>query len=144
VRALDALGHPSGAARVKDGRKALRGVVQPGRRFSSGHPFRQRQDIERRQVADLVLPPRENDYRLCVVEHVGDQGVGQGGVEEHQGTASLENAEVSGHDLPVVLRHGHGHHLVGSCEEGRKSRGHAFRSRVELSEGQGFSGVGNL
>ena len=103
-----------------------------------------RQDVERRQVAELVLPPRENDHRLCVVEHVGDQGVGQGGVEEHHGSASLENAEVSGHDLPVVLRHGHGHDLVRACEEGRKGRGHAFRSRVELSEGQGLSGVGNL
>ena len=110
----------------------------------SGHPLRQRQDVECRQVAELVLPPRENDHRLCVVEHVGDQGVGQRGIEEHHGAASLENAEVRGHDLPVVLRHGHGHDLVGTCEEGRKGCGHALRSRVEFSEGQGFSGVGNL
>ena len=56
-----------------------------------GHPLRQRQDIERRQVADLALPPRENDHRLRVVEHVADQGVGQSGIEEHHGAASLEN-----------------------------------------------------
>jgi hypothetical protein len=145
VRALDSLGHPSGAARVKNGRKALRGVIQPPRRrFSAGHPLRQRQDVERRQVAKLVLPPRQNDYRLCVVEHVGDQGVGQGGIEDHHRAASLENAKVRGDDLPIVLRHGHGHDLVGSCEEGRKGRGHALCSRIELSEGQGFAGVGNL
>ena len=144
VRALDSLGHPSGAARVKDGRKALRGVVQPRRRFPAGHPLRQRQDVECRQVAELVLPPRQNDYRLCVVEHVGDQGVGQRGIQEHHCAASLENAQVRGHDLPIVLRHGHGHDLVGSCEEGRKGRGHALCSRVEFSEAQGFSGVGNL
>ena len=145
MRALHALGHPGGSACVKDGGKALRGVIQPPRRrFSSGQPLWQRQDVECRQVAELVLPPRENDHRLCVVEHVGEQRVGQGGVEEHHGSASLENAEVSGHDLPVVLRHRHGHDLVGACEEGRKGRGHAFRSLVELGKGQGFSGVGNL
>ena len=144
MRALHALGHPGGSAGVEDGRKALRGVVQPGRRLSSGHPLRQRQDVERRQVAEPVLPAGENDHRLGVVEHVGDQGVGQGGVEEHHGAAGLENAEVSGHDLPVVLRHGHGHDLVRAGEEGSKGRGHVLRARVELGEGQGLSGVGNL
>ena len=144
VRALDALGHPGGAARVKDSRKALGGVIQPGRRLPVGYPLRQRQDVERRQVAELVLPPRQNDHRLSVVEHVGDQGVGQGGIEEHHRAASLENAEVRGHDLPVVLRHGHGHDLVGAGKEGRNRRGHALRARIELSEVQGFSGVGNL
>ena len=49
-----------------------------------------------------------------------------------------------GDDLPVVLRHGHGNDLIGTGEEGRKGRGHVFRSRVELSEGQGLSGVRNL
>ena len=112
---------------------SLRGILSGNVRTSS-----------RRQVAKLVLPPRENDHRLCVVEHVGDQGVGQGGVEEHHGAASLEDAEVRGDDLPVVLRHGHGHDLVGASEEWRKGRGYFFRSRVEFSEGQGFSGVGNL
>ena len=144
VRALHALGHPGGSAGVEDRRQALRGIVQPGRRLSSGHPLRQRQDVERRQVAELVLPPRENDHRLRIVEHVGDQGVGQGGVEEHHGAAGLENAEVSGHDLPVVLRHRHGHDLIRAREEGRKGRGDLLRSRVELSEGQGLSGVRNL
>ena len=90
------------------------------------------------------MPPRENDHRLCVLEHVGDQGVRQGGVEKHQGSAGLENAKVRGHDLPVVLRHGHGHDLVRAREEGRKGRGHVFGSRVELSEGQGLPGVRNL
>src|SRR6267378_638651 len=39
---------------------------------------------------------------------------------EHHCAASPENAQVRGHDLPIVLRHGHGHDLVGSCEENRK------------------------
>ena len=49
-----------------------------------------------------------------------------------------------GHDLPVVLRHGNGNDLVGTAEKGKKRSGHIFRSRVELSEGQGLSGVRNL
>ena len=69
---------------------------------------------------------------------------GKRGVEEHQGAAGLENAEVRGHDLPVVLRHGDGHDLVRAGEEGSNSRGHVFRSRVELGEGQRLSGVRDL
>ena len=88
--------------------------------------------------------PRENDHRLCIVEHVGDQGFRQAGVEKHHGAASLENAQVRGHDLPVVLRHGHGHHLVRAGEEGGKRRGYFFGSCVELGKGQGLTGVGNL
>ena len=139
MRALDSRGHPGGAARVKDGRKALRGVVQPRRQFPAGHPLRQRQDVECLQVAELALPPRQNDYRLCVAEHVGHQGVGQRGIQEHHCAASLENAQVRGHDLPIVLRHGHGHDLVGSCEESRKGCGDALCSSVEFSEAQGGS-----
>ena len=41
VRALHALGHPGGSARVEDGCKALRGVVQPRRRLASGLRLRQ-------------------------------------------------------------------------------------------------------
>ena len=144
VRALDALGHPGGAARVEDRRESLRRVVQPGRRLSSGHALRQRQDVERRQVAKPVLPARENDHRPRVVEHVGDQGVGQGGVEEHHRAAGLEDAEVAGHDLPVVLRHRHGHDLVRAGEEGSDGRGHVLRPRVELGEGQRLPGMRNL
>ena len=112
--------------------------------FLRRHRFRQCQDVERRQVAELVLPARQNDHRLCIIEHVGDQGVGQRGVEEHHRAAGLENAEVRGDDLPVVLRHRHGHDLVGAVEEGRKGRGHGFRPRVKLGKGQGFPGVRNL
>jgi len=49
-----------------------------------------------------------------------------------------------GYDLPVVLRHGYGNDLVGTAEKGKKGSGHIIRSRVELSEGQGLSGVRNL
>jgi hypothetical protein len=73
---------------------------------------------------------------------VSDHGIGQRSVQEHQGTASLENGEVRGDDLPVVLRHCHCHDLVGASEEWRKCTGYFFRSRVEFSKGQGFSGVG--
>jgi hypothetical protein len=90
------------------------------------------------------LPPRENDDRLRIVEHVGDQCVGQCGVEKHHRAASPENAEVTGDDLPVVLRHRHGHDLVRAVEEGRKGRGHGFRPHVELGKGQRFPGVRNL
>jgi hypothetical protein len=90
------------------------------------------------------LPPREYYHRLSVVEHVSDHGIGQGSVQEHQGTASLEDAEVRGHDLPVVLRHCHCHDLVGAREELSKCSGYFFRLRVEFSKGQGFSGVGDL
>jgi len=75
---------------------------------------------------------------------VGEQRVGQCCIEEHHRTASLEDAEVSRHDLPVVLRHRHGNDLVGAGEEGREGRGDAFRSPVELSESQRFSSTGNL
>jgi hypothetical protein len=90
------------------------------------------------------LSARENDYRLCVIQHVGDEGLGQRGIEKKHGTAGLKDAEMRGHDLPVVLRHGHGNDLIGSREIGRKGRGHVFRPCVELSEGQGLSGVLNL
>jgi hypothetical protein len=131
-------------ARVKDGRKSLRGIVQPGRWFSSGYLLRQGQDVECLQVAEFASPSRKNDHRLGVVEHVGDQGVGQGGVQEHHGSTSLENPEVGGHGVPAVLRHGHGHHLVRTSEERRKGRRHPFRLRVKLSEGQALSGVRDL
>ena len=142
--ALHSLGHAGGSTGVEDARKALGGVVKPWRRLTGWRIARQRQHIERRQIAELLLSPGENDHWPGVVEHVVDEGVRQAGVEKHQRTAGLENTEVSGHDLPVVLRHGHGHDLVRAREEGRKGRGHVFGSRVELSEGQGFPGVGNL
>jgi hypothetical protein len=75
---------------------------------------------------------------------VGDQGVGQRSVEEHHRTAGIENAEVSGHDLPVVLRHGHGHHLVRAVEKGSNGYGHIFRARVELGKCQRLTCAGNL
>ena len=43
----------------------------------SRHARRQGQDVERRQSAEAVLPTREDDHRLCVLEHVGDQGFRQ-------------------------------------------------------------------
>ncbi len=78
VRALHALGHPGGAARVEDGREALRGVVQPGRRRSARR--RSPASVRTSSVGrsrKLALPAREDDDRPCVLEHVGDQGVGQ-------------------------------------------------------------------
>ena len=51
----------------------------------------------------FVLPARDNDYRLCVIQHVGDEGFGQRGIEEKHGAAGLKDAEMRGHDLPVVL-----------------------------------------
>ena len=67
-----------------------------------------------------------------------------GGIEEHHRAARLENAEMGGHDLPVVLLHGHGHDLVRAGEEGRQRSGDGVGSRVELGEGQAFSSVGYL
>ena len=90
------------------------------------------------------MAARENDRRLCVAEHVGQQSFGQGGVEEHHRAARLEDAEVSGDDLPVVLRHSHGHHLIGARKEGRKCRGHALRLRVEFGVGQKLPSVRNV
>ena len=87
---------------------------------------------------------RINNRRHVRIPHVIDQGVRQGGVEKHQSTASLENAKVRSHDLPVNLRHSHGHDLVRPCEEGSKGCSHFFGSCIELSEGQGLSGEGNL
>ena len=75
---------------------------------------------------------------------MADQGIRQAGVEKHQGAAGPENTQVRGYDLPVVLRHGHGHHLIRASEEGGKSCGYLFGSRVELSEAEGLSAVGNL
>ena len=57
---------------------------------------------------------------------------------------ALRIAEVSGDDLPVVLRHRHRHDLIGAGEKGRNGRGNLFRSRVEFGEGQRLPGVGNL
>jgi hypothetical protein len=142
--ALNAFGHPGGAAGVKDGRKALCGIVQPGWWFSSGRFRCQGQDVKRREIAKFRLPPRENDHRFCIVDHMGYQGFGQGTVEEHQRTASLEDAEVRGDDLPVVLGHGHCHYLVGACEEWGKGCGHALGSLIEISECQGLPGVGDV
>ena len=88
---------------------------------------RQRQDVERRQVAELVLPACEHDHRPGIVQHVGDQRVRQGRVEEHQGPAGLEDREMRRDDLPVVLRHRHGHDLVGAGEERSNGRGHVLR-----------------
>ena len=48
------------------------------------------------------------------------------------------------HDLPVVLRHGNGNDLVGTAKKGKNGGSHSFRSRVELREGQGLSGVRDL
>ena len=74
VRALDALGHPSSAARVEDGRKALRWIVQPRRWFSSGSALRQGQNVERRQVARNLSCPRVRMTTGCAsLEHVSDQ-----------------------------------------------------------------------
>jgi len=109
-----------------------------------GHRLGQGHDVERGQVAEASLAAREYDHRLCVIEHVCDQRLGHGRIEEHQRTASLQNAEVTGHDLPVVLRHGHSHDLVRAREVGRQGCRHIFGLCFELSEGKRFSGVGNL
>src|SRR5262249_30216326 len=58
--------------------------------------------------------------------------------------AGPEDAEVGGDDLPIVLRHGHGHDLVRTGEKGRKRGGDALRARVELGERQRLAGMGNL
>ena len=144
VRALDALGHPGGPARVEDRREALRGVVQPGRRLSPARPLREPEDVESRQAAEAVLAAREDDHRPRVVDHVADQGVRQGRVEEHHGAAGLEDTEVRGHDLPVVLRHRDGHDLVRAREVGRDGPGDRLRARVEFGEGEGLPGVRDL
>ena len=93
---------------------------------------------------NLSLPARDNDDRPCVIQHVGDEGFGQRGIEKKHGTAGLKDAEMRGHDLPIVLRHGHGNDLIGSREIARKGRRDVFRPCVELSEGNGLSGVRNL
>src|SRR4051794_28409895 len=67
-----------------------------------------------------------------------------GNVVSRNITVPPANAEVTGDDLPVVLRHRHGHDLVRAVEEGRKGRGHGFRPHVELGKGQRFPGVRNL
>ena len=90
------------------------------------------------------MPPRENDDRLSIVEHVRDQGVGQRGVEEHHGATGLENAEMSGNDLPIVLRHRHRNDLIRSGEEGSNGCGNPLRPRVEFGEGQRLAGMRNL
>jgi len=144
VRAFHALGHPRRPARVEDGRQALRGVIQPVRWRSRGLSLRQRHDVQGRQAAERVRSLGENDHGTSVLQHVADQRVGQGRIEEHEGPPSLENAEMGGHDLPVVLWHRHGHDLVGAREEGRNGPGHLLRSPFELGEGQGFPGVRNL
>ncbi len=116
--AFHPLGHAGGSTGVEDARETLVGIVKPWRRLACWQVVRQRQHIECRQVAEPRLPPGENDHRSGVVEHVGDHGVRQGGIEKQHGTAGLENTEVSGYDLPVVLRHGHGHDLIRACEKG--------------------------
>ena len=144
MRALHALGHPGGSAGVEDGREALSGVVQPRWLRASGQLVRQCQHVQRRQAAEAVLPARENDHRSCVLKHVGDQGIGQGSVEERHGAAGFENAEMAGNDLPVVLRHGHGHDLIRAREEAGQGGGHLLGFRVELRESQGLPGMWNL
>ena len=144
MRTFHALGHPGGSARIEDGRQALRGVVQPVRGLPWGGVLRQGQDVERRQVAELVLPARKHDHRLRVPEHVADQGVGQSVVEEHHGAPGLEDAEVRGDDLPVVLRHRHRHDLVRTGENERQSGGYGLRSRVQLRESQGLARMGDV
>ncbi len=91
---------------------------------------RQCQHIERGQVAELRLSPGENNHWPGVIEHVGNEGVRQAGVEKHQGAAGLENAQMRGYDLPVVLGHGHSHDLVRTGEEGGQGRGYLFGSCV--------------
>jgi hypothetical protein len=75
---------------------------------------------------------------------VAGQGFRQGGVEKHHGTAGLEDAKMRGHDLPVVLLHGHSHDLVRACKEGRKGCCYLFSLCIQLSVGQRFSRVRNL
>ena len=144
VCALHALGHPGGPARVEDRREALRGVVQPGRRFPTARRLRELEDVERRQAAEAVLAPCEDDHRPRVVDHVADQRLRQGRVEEHHGAAGLEDAEVRGHDLPVVLRHRDGHDLVRAREVGSDRPGDRLRARVEFGEGEGLPGERDL
>jgi len=50
--------------------------------------------------------------------------------------AGSENAEVTGDDLPVVLRHSHGHDLVGAL---RKEKGP--RPRFAARQAQQRSGI---
>ena len=144
MRALHPLGHPGGSARVEDTSEALSWVIQPWWRHAATFRLGQTQHIDRRQAAEAVLPAREDDHWLSVLQHVGDQVVRQGSVEEHHGATSLKDAEVGGHNLRVVLRHGHRYDLIRACEEGRNGRGNDFRPGIEFSECQGLSGVGNL
>ena len=92
----------------------------------------------------LSCPRVRDDHRSCVLEHVSHQGIWQRGVEKQDRPARLENPQVGGHDLPVVLRHGHADDLVRAGEKGRQRRSHGLGARVELGEGQGFPGVGDL
>jgi len=144
VRALHPLGHPGGSARVEDTSEALSWVIQPWWRHAATFRLGQTQHIDRRQAAEAVLPAREDDHWLSVLQHVGDQVVRQGSVEEHHGATSLKDAEVGGHNLRAVLRHGHRYHLIRACEEGRNGRGNDFCPGIEFSECQGLSGVGDL
>ena len=144
VRALHPLGHPGGSARVEDAGETLPRVVQPGGRLAAALRLGQGQDVEGRQAAEVSLPAREDDHRPGVLEHVGHEGVRQRGVEEHHRPAGLQDAEVGGHDLRVVLLHRHGDDLVRAREPRGERRGHGLGARVELGEGQGLSGVGNL
>ena len=144
MRAFDTLRHPGGSTGVEDGRQTLGWIIQPGRRLDPVHGLRQPQDVDRRQVAESLQAPSENDHRRGVLEHVADQRLGQTGVEEHHGAASLENAEVGGDDLPVVLRHGDGHDLVWTGKKGREGGGNVLGPGIELAEGQGLTGVWNL
>ena len=59
-------------------------------------------------------------------------------------TYCFRHAQVRGDDLRVVLRHGHGHHLIRASEEGGKSCGYLFGSCVEFGEAEGLAGVGDL
>ena len=152
VRALDALGHAGRAAGVEDGRQALPRVVEPRRRVAARLAMAPRTDlrlregehVEGRQAAEARDPAGEDADRVCVLEHVRDQGVGQRGVEKHHHPAGLENAEVRGHDLPVVLFHGHGDDLVRAVEPGRHRSRDRLGPRLELGEGERLAGVGNL
>jgi len=56
-------------------------------------------------------------------------------VSDAEGKAvDIGKAEVSGDDLPVILRHGNGNHLVRPRQQWLYRSGHLFRLRIELGE----------
>jgi len=65
-------------------------------------------------------------------------------VEEHKCAAGLQDAEMRGDNLPVVLRYGDGDDLVWAIKILGHGRGNVFSPRVKLRIGKRLTCMGNL